>query len=58
MKITTLILNKQKVRISFNIIFLRKSCISPSQLIYSAVFVLLLFEHSSVGMHSEGKIDT
>lgn len=39
MHITTLILNKHEVRISFNIIYLRKSCISPSQLIYLAAFV-------------------
>lgn len=58
MKITILILSKQKVRISFNIIYLRKNCISLSQLIYLAAYVLLLFEHSSVEMHSEGKIDT
>ena len=51
MQTTTLILNKQKVRILFNIIYLKKSCISPSQLINLAAFALLLFKDSSGGMH-------
>ena len=58
MQTTTSILNKQKVRISFNIIYFSKNCISPSQLIYLAAFVLVLFEHYSIGMHAVEKIDT